>query len=175
MGQYYKPMILSASDKPALFIEPHDFGNGMKLMEHSYVGNAVVQRMEHALFNNPQRVVWAGDYADDEEDEPITLYALAEESERAEKIRPFEYGEKPIDAKWLLNHDKQVAVAIPKDELDLWIIHPLPLLTCEGNGRGGGDFRGDNPHVGEWARDRISVSDKNVRNFDVLEITFVED
>ena len=38
-------------------------------------------------------------------------------------------------------------------------IHPLPLLTSEGNGMGGGDFRGDdeNEIVGSWARDVISV------------------
>ena len=23
---------------------------------------------------------------------------------------------------------------------DDWLVHPLPLLTCEGNGRGGGDY-----------------------------------
>jgi hypothetical protein len=168
-------MILDANNQPALFIDTHAFDNGLKLMEHSYVGNAVMQRMEHALFNNPQRVVWAGDYADDEPDTQINLYALAERRLATEEILPFQYGEKPVDAKWVLNHDKKLAVAIPKDELDLWIVHPLSLLTCEGNGRGGGDFRGDNPHVGEWARDRISVSDQNVYNFDVLEITFVED
>jgi hypothetical protein len=39
------------------------------------------------------------------------------------------------------------------------VLHPLPLLTAEGNGRGGGDFRGDDPQnlVGSWARDLISV------------------
>ena len=41
-------------------------------------------------------------------------------------------------------------------------IHPLPLLTCEGNGRGGGDFRGDEKGiVGSWARDVISVEKTN--------------
>ena len=36
-------------------------------------------------------------------------------------------------------------------------IHPLPLLTCEGNGRGGGDFSGENEFVGSWARDVVSI------------------
>jgi hypothetical protein len=31
-------------------------------------------------------------------------------------------------------------------------------MTCEGNGRGGGDYRGDEDYVGSWARDIISVS-----------------
>ena len=41
---------------------------------------------------------------------------------------------------------------------DGWQIHPLPLLTCEGNGRGGGDYEGTNMKlVGTWARDFITV------------------
>ena len=51
--------------------------------------------------------------------------------------------------RWTLSKDK-----------DGWIIHPLPLLTCEGNGRGGGDFRGNNPWIGKWARDVISIEKK---------------
>jgi hypothetical protein len=61
--------------------------------------------------------------------------------------------------KYLVNHDKKQFVNktnVPKDR-DGWRIHPLPLLTCEGNGRGGGDFRGDSDLVGSWARDIISV------------------
>lgn len=40
-----------------------------------------------------------------------------------------------------------------------WTVHPLPLLTAEGNGRGGGDYHEQNPDielVGTWARDSIS-------------------
>jgi hypothetical protein len=47
-------------------------------------------------------------------------------------------------------------------EPDGWRIHPLPLLTVEGNGRGGGDFRGADPAgvVGRWTRDHISAAAK---------------
>jgi hypothetical protein len=39
-------------------------------------------------------------------------------------------------------------------------IDPLPLLTAEGNGRGGGDYEGRNMKlVGSWARDVIYVTD----------------
>ena len=54
----------------------------------------------------------------------------------------------------------------PKDG-DGWAIHPLPLLTCEGNGRGGGDFyvnaerkQGNVSLIGTWARNRIGVVSK---------------
>jgi hypothetical protein len=36
-------------------------------------------------------------------------------------------------------------------------LHPLPILTCEGNGRGGGDYFGNYAYVGAWARDLISL------------------
>ena len=37
--------------------------------------------------------------------------------------------------------------------------HPLPLLTANGNGRGGGDYLGsDMDLVGSWAGDRIAVA-----------------
>lgn len=41
---------------------------------------------------------------------------------------------------------------------DCIIVHPLPLLVCEGNGRGGGDYCGPGEDdCGRWARDVISL------------------
>ena len=44
-----------------------------------------------------------------------------------------------------------------------YYIHPLPLLTSEGNGRGGGDYHTSDEYlenmVGSWARDVIEVTD----------------
>jgi hypothetical protein len=47
---------------------------------------------------------------------------------------------------------------------DGWCIHPLPLLTCIGNGYGGGDYMRPTPSsdydmVGAWAWDEISIED----------------
>ena len=39
-------------------------------------------------------------------------------------------------------------------------IHPLPILTCDGNGRGGGDLHKEDPLVGAWARNRVTVSNR---------------
>jgi hypothetical protein len=48
------------------------------------------------------------------------------------------------------------------DDGSVWLIHPLPLMTCEGNGQGGGDFFGPDPKglVGCWARDHIGIETK---------------
>lgn len=77
---------------------------------------------------------------------------------------------------WLLNHDKGLAVdkrKVPKDS-EGWRIHPLPLLTMEGNGRGGGDFHGDDKLIGSWARDRISLASRRPKGFTVIPFDLVE-
>jgi hypothetical protein len=188
MGQYYKPVILKEDKQtPIGFAYSHDFGSGLKLMEHSWMKNDFVGFIESLLTNGSafykSPIVWAGDYADEEAFDTIpkvvidkliedgceleelkergaTLYSIASNS--AVKLAPNSSGFKilPIaKTKYLVNHDKKQFVdktKVPKDA-DGWRIHPLPLLTCEGNGRGGGDFRGGSELVGSWARDVISV------------------
>ena len=60
--------------------------------------------------------------------------------------------------------DKDIA---PEDK-EGWKVHPLPLLTCEGNGRGGGDYRLRNEFIGYWSRDRISVEEKAPKDYEEL-------
>ena len=58
-------------------VSSYDYGNGAKLMEHSYIGNNFVEAVEFLLINDGEdkgrwadsRIVWAGDYADPEEPE----------------------------------------------------------------------------------------------------------
>lgn len=73
----------------------------------------------------------------------------------------------PSRFKYLINLDKKEFVdksKVPGSSQagwEDWKIHPLPLLTCEGNGTAGGDFRGDEKGlVGRWARDVITVRSK---------------
>jgi hypothetical protein len=194
MGQYYKPILLKEDKKtPIGFAYSHDFGSGLKLMEHSWMKNDFVGFIESLLTKNAPfhktPIVWAGDYADQEPFESIPqtvidalvedgykleeiqlhgvdLYSIASHSApklipNTHKIEDFKL--LPIaKAKYLVNHDKKQFVdktKVPSDS-DGWRIHPLPLLTCEGNGRGGGDFRGESELVGSWARDIISVESK---------------
>lgn len=199
MGQYYKAVFLAENQKPITSVSSYDFGNGAKLMEHSWSKNPFVRFVEAQLMNVPQRVVWAGDYADHEDPKTLTareIKMLADETSEywnSEKIKAegvnlyslsdtigklthdenvknkydHEFKEiAPLTAKYLVNLDKKQFVnktKTPKDS-DGWQIHPLPLLTCEGNGRGGGDFyintekkQGNVELIGTWARDRILV------------------
>lgn len=140
-------------------------------MEHSWTKNKFVDAIVRELARRPRRLVWAGDYADPEpsgvtyEGKPTTLYTWVYETVHLApyQIKPADHA-RVYPARWLVNHSRRVFVdmqALPEGK-DGWIIHPLPLLTCEGNGRGGGDFGrrgsgGDFEAVGSWARDEIGV------------------
>lgn len=180
MGQYYKPILLKEDKKSIdLHFHPIHYDNGMKLMEHSYIGNALVGAAEYFIEDDPCNIVWAGDYADNEPNIDDNLYFIAScEEYEPQCMTPQYIGKKQKKGmgyvlkmfcktskrtRYIINHSKKQFVdktkcPILNDEYKM-IIHPLPLLTADGNGRGGGDYRGNNKNlVGTWARDYIEVS-----------------
>ena len=162
MGQYYYPIILDRDGKIIVWMNAHMYNNGLKLTEHSYIGNNFVSTFEFGLSpegpHYKSRVVWAGDYADAdaEQTENLNLYHMCTEYSL---IRPEEKNTRVY--RFVVNHSKKQFVDKTRvPEVDGIALHPLPLLTIEGNGRGGGDYgRGDaiSSLVGSWARDVISV------------------
>lgn len=64
MGQYYTPVLIDA-DGTIRTLYSHDYGNGLKLMEHSYIGNDFVEAVLTQLWERPQRLAWIGDYSND--------------------------------------------------------------------------------------------------------------
>ena len=203
MGQYYKPMFLNKNergyDRPAEWIYSHDvktkhvsyngttmlLGQGLKLMEHSWMKNALCQLVESLLLPggnwHMKPIVWAGDYADPE---PETVFNWMHQDgdirTHEDNLYEFCNDDNKIKPKvvrlqkkyqYILNHTTKQFVDKTKVPInDGWQIHPLPLLTCEGNGRGGGDYLGDNTIIGTWARHIISV-DKQVPE-DYTELIF---
>jgi hypothetical protein len=191
MGQYYVVVILGEKPDSGLefvraWVSPHAHGNGAKLMEHSYIRNTYMSAVEWLL--SPlghfwkSRIVWAGDYADPEVHDSYpdgklvakTLYELAQDEEGKE----FAIGERDMSAyHFLVNHTKKQWVdkrKVREDERG-FRIHPLSLLTAEGNGRGGGDYSGKNENlVGSWARDVISVEKAAPAGYEELECEFSE-
>lgn len=154
MGQYYHPVCEGRKE----YVYSHDFRNGLKLMEHSWLGNNFVITVESLLAPGQiwcqHKITWSGDYGDRAEE--------LHNNPEIVKIRPAESEE---EYPYLLNHTKKQYVDKNKIESveqwgSTWRVHPLPLLTADGNGRGGGDFTGDDPNnlVGSWAGNRISVS-----------------
>ena len=190
MGQYYNAVILADNKKTVkAWVYSHDIkytfkradgtevehGNGLKLMEHSYIRNEFVSAFESLIKNKPQRVVWGGDYADLCKGLKTNIYDRCKDSN---KVLPTD---RPNirETRYVVNHSKKEFVDKYKvAEIKDWKgakIHPLPLLTCEGNGRGGGDFRGENKYIGTWARDIISVESKKPKGYTEIVPNFNED
>jgi hypothetical protein len=157
MGQYYLTVILAEkSDKEYIrtYLDAGMYDNGVKLVEHSYIGNKFMKAVENLIGPNgmfyKSRIVWAGDYADNEPDSEKNLNSMCEGKD------PFEYKGQPASYPYIVNHTKKVYIEKKGNGL-----HPLALLTAEGNGRGGGDYNGPNMDlVGTWARDVISMENE---------------
>jgi hypothetical protein len=208
MGQYYKPVNLDTME----YLYSHDFDNGLKLMEHSYIGNNFVGAVERLL--SPEgpwhrcRLVWAGDYADegeflpegatmnDDDGKPFTpnVYQYAKKNisgfecdddwnapyevrqAKAKKATEKFLSGLPEAGTILVNWTKKVCLDLTKEKNDTdWIIHPLSLLTCSGNGRGGGDYRGDSDVVGTWAGDEISMEHEVPEGIELIDPINIEE
>ena len=201
MGQYYHALILkdkvydTNNEQVLAWLYSHNYSNGLKLMEHSWIGNNFVETFESLLSPRGKytkhRIVWAGDYADGEpelttqdetgRDVETNLYSLCEDNTN---INP--KGTNKSKYRFILNHTTKEFVDKDKCPIsDVWTdpktgkeypytVHPLPLLTCEGNGRGGGDFRGENDFVGTWARHSISVANTVPKGFTEIVPDFKE-
>ncbi|KJE95600.1 hypothetical protein CAOG_006036 [Capsaspora owczarzaki ATCC 30864] len=160
MGQYYICVVIN--DERRVVWAYSTFG-GAKLMEHSYFGQRRVLAAMERLRHRPQRMVWVGDYADGEPD-GTHLYSAGHEWEsenhgdvNTKHWRESDSQDKSLKSeeslRFLVNHDRHEII-----DLQVYLrddVHPLPLLTAEGNGRGGGDFLG-NGNVGIWSRQLIS-------------------
>lgn len=180
MGQYYYPTILIKKGK-RFYSEQfysHDYGNGLKLTEHSYCGNNFVETVMAQLFNRPGRLAWLGDYhekgdfaelnPDSQEFEPIFYRHYKTFKDKDEKGKHYNKPEEVLERKgrFILNHDKQCyidmveyeKIAPNANDWDDFPFHPIPLLTAVGNGRGGGDFSGiGEDDIGIWAGDLLEV------------------
>ena len=195
MGQYFRPIILKEkenseqAEQVIAWMYSHNYGNGLKLMEHSWLKNDFVNTFESLLAPNAEyhksRVVWAGDYAEDEENITLkddegkeynpNLYSLCNDEN---EIKPNSIKvDEATYYRYILNHTKNEYV--DKDKIvvvDGRQVHPLPLLTSEGNGQGGGDYfaEPDQHLVGAWARDVISVQTTIPNGFNELIVKFAE-
>jgi hypothetical protein len=213
MGQYYKPVSLDRKE----YLYTHDYANGLKLMEHSYIDNSFMNVVEKLLAPEgpwyKNRIVWAGDYGDEklfvpphddlfdedgekvEDTENINLYgymsyagtkispeAAPEGSDYKERADIADKIEKDTTLIYVCNWSKKEYVdltAVQPVGMHGWEanykIHPLSILTCNGNGRGGGDFRGEHPLVGAWAADQISMEGIVPDGFKEITPNFEED
>ena len=172
MGQYYKVIILAEKTDTKEFIraslDPSCYNNGVKLTEHSYIRNNFVNLIEYLIcplgMFYKSRIVWAGDYAENEPKLNKNLYKLSENTGSYNPVLPTNYVEIINKYRYIVNHTKKQYV----DKKNKYY-HPFPLLTAEGNGAGGGDYYGTNENlVGTWSRDVISVDEEIPENYSEL-------
>ena len=167
MGQYFLTVILAEkSDKEYIrtYLDASMYDNGVKLTEHSYINNNFMKIVENLIGPNgmfyKSRLVWAGDYAINEPNSTSNLHAMCKAKS------PFVSNESNVSYTYIVNHTKKVYVKKNNG------FHPLPLLTAEGNGCGGGDYAGPNMEmVGTWARDVISMENE-VPDYTLIECVF---
>ncbi len=181
MGQYYRAVILPPTQlKKTEIIAAFDSLRlvvSSKLMGHSYIEDPFTETVESHFMPGEKfykhRLVWAGDYADPEKVGKENLYVLAKP-----KFENPRHSTVPKMFRYLVNHSKQVYLDKTKQEQDEdgYQIHPLPLLTCEGNGQGGGDYITEDEHllqhIGSWARDIISVESEIPADYTEIIVSF---
>ena len=193
MGQYYRGIILNEEKTEVInALSCYAHQNGAKLMEHSWIGNHYVKAYEYLLATTfkGKPFVWCGDYADND----WYGQAMVFEDDRARENYFNKFGvEYPKDRyldsihypylpysklkyyKYLLNYDTKQYVKLPKNNKHKWVIHPLPLLCADGNGRGGGDYYGTNMDmIGIWAYNHIGCDNEVPIEFTELKVTFEE-
>lgn len=185
MGQYYHPVIKieeEANGKKVKrfvqFKEARDRLGGLKLMEHSWVGNSLTECFCKYIYKNPTVCGWIGDYAD-----CLTKAGEIEDAYKAAwKSKEFfrSTGTMKFGKKFIVNHTQKVFLSedkyLAKADGSGWIVHPVPLLICAGNGQGGGDYFSDAcaDAVGSWCLDKISIEDKSPESYTEIEVFFEE-
>ena len=200
MGQYYRAIAKKPNGR--LDVYNRDvIRNGKpeymmaKLCEHSWWLNDFVNGVCLDVYNSkaPNRLAWIGDYADTflncfdlkehnglNQRQIHRLYKRCWECDgRAVETTGF-----TLDGLFLINHTKKQYIDCAKFYNnsvmdDEWCFHPLPLLTCIGNGLGGGDYcsptdESTEDYVGAWAWDEISIADKPVAGFTEILPVFKE-
>ena len=176
MGQYYKPALVQFGEVKIYNreVKPECEYVMAKLMEHSQWQNPTCNAVAKMLYHKSGKLFWCGDYAED----GFSQMVWKKDGEPLENPEGF-----TLDAKYLINWDKRQYINCDEykenyKDKDGWITHPLPLLTAQGNGLGGGDYYSEYIHydeVGIWAGDEISIEDSAPIDFEKVDIGFRED
>lgn len=185
MGQYYTPLTQKEDDKStrtSYTLKYKGEWSGYKLTEHSWWYNPAMNAFVRMLYHNPLRVAWVGDYSNDS---PLCIEHHLYDDVFSKELRDREVEltieELNLEGLYIINHSKKVYLDCSdyynRCERERWCLHPLSLLTATGNGKGGGDYFGENREdVGAWAWDIISVENViPVGCFNEVKYTFIDE
>jgi len=154
MGAYFQATIEREHDKKRYCT--HTCGNGLKLLEHGYIGNNYVDSIMNLLHIEKGKLTWLCDY----HEEPGMQWSDIEEVDKVSEYCT------PIDKKYIIvNHTKKIIINIEKliklhnkDGRTTLLIHPLPILCNSDNeAMGGGDYRKDDSTRSTWKGDLIEI------------------
>lgn len=180
MGQYYH-VITRRNGKNKVYNRTVDNEYTMaKLMEHSWWENSFCRALAKTLVDNPTKVCWCGDYAEENECNALGFTYDKVWKTNGCKIKSTDFTLDSVN--YLINNDKKIYLDLKKYKkncmVDGWCIFPISLLTALGNDRGGGDFHEGNTgysDVGAWAFDEIYLSNELPDGYTEEEYKFIEE
>ncbi len=185
MGQYYRA-IIKKNNRYSVY-NRDIIRNGKceymvaKLTEHSWWLNEFVNAVCLNIYKEKSHIAWVGDYADDMDTVNGLNHTEIKKLHKRTwdcKGKSVEVSDFTLDGKYLINHTKKQFVdcskffenSIMHSQYGDWCFHPLPLLTCIGNGLGDGDYcsptdESTEKYVSAWAWDKISIEDTPLEGF----------
>ena len=123
------------------------------------------------LYLKAWKKIWAGDYADHEENEENNLYYLMDNYNN-KYFEPIMHSNDMNNYKYIVNHTKKMYVIKKINDTDN-NIHPLPLLVLDKYNND--DYFGNNNELcGTWAKDIISIEENIPEDYNELEYDFYE-
>lgn len=200
MGQYYRALVKKPNGRLDVY-NRYVIHKGKrermvaKLTEHSWWLNDFVNAVCLDVYNSKgkNRIAWIGDYAHTylkcrnlEHYNGLNKRQINRLCMRCWKCdgRAVDHTDFTLDGLFLINHTKKQYIDCSqyyKDSVmpDEWCIHPLPILTCIGNGLGGGDYNAatddsTEEYIGAWTWDEISIADKPISDYNEISPIFKE-
>lgn len=184
MGQYYFVLAEDKDGRRTVYNRSVDGEyTAAKLMDHSWCGNSFCSALSATLVDNPRRIAWVGDYAEDDECKALGFNYADVWGDDVLTVGVSEPDFSLDSVKYLVNKDKKQYVDLAKyrdacGDGSAWVIHPIPLLTCVGNGRDGGDYHPAEgvsyEWVGTWAFDHIMLSNALPDGYEEIQPVFKE-
>lgn len=165
MGQYWKAVIANnEGTNRRIFGTP---SRRPKLREHAFFGDSYVESICSMLYNGG-RICWIGDHVSDDDIVKVIDNLSYKDIWENESLTLPDTNFRS-EGKFLVNHSKREYLDLTEYVEacrcltdNVYIFHPLPLLTALGNGKGLGDYPEigiDYEYIGKWAWDIISVDD----------------
>ena len=199
MGQYYKVFTKEGNGKIVVYnrkviVDGKEEYTPAKLTEHSWFLNDFVNAICEKIYlsDRPFKLIWMGDYAKD-----ITDFNKASRKTFLRyHDKCWKHDEKGVAINasgftlynlFIVNHTKKEYFdctqyfnrSVMKSKYGDWCLHPIPLLTCVGNGLGCGDYTHPTEDstfdlVGTWALDEISITDNPIAEYEEIYPLFKE-